>query len=150
MPGFCALAIYLISKTNGEIDMCEINCSFECVASYPGSRGPGSVKYLTCPIPRMLVDCPKRMDFYELVCMYQDKGDTPAAALWKARQVNNIPSEYDIGGEVRSWRRQYKPDTLPEIEELERAFLGETKPENFVAHCPAPEREQISIWEVMD
>lgn len=126
--------------------MCNIKCSYECVASYPGSCGPGSVKYVTCPLPNMRQDCPKRQKFNDLWKEYQSKGDAPAAALWKARQILHIPTEYDIGGEVRSWRKAYRAHTVPEIEEQERAFIGSSAP---ALHCQPPEREQISIWEVL-
>lgn len=127
--------------------MClEINCKFECVASYPGTSGPGSVKYLTCPMPRIMIDCPKRIDFYTLVCDYMSKGDTRTVALWKARQVNKIPTEYDITGEVRSWRKAYRPDTVAEVEAREQAFFGDHVPQ---LHCQAPEREQISFWDML-
>ena len=121
----------------------EINCNFECVASFPGSSGPGSVKYLSCPIPGMVIDCPKRFDFYQLVCDYMDKGDTRTVALWKARTVNKIPTEYDIEGEVRSWRKVYRPDTMAEVEARERAFIGELPP------APEKEPEQMTVWEVL-
>lgn len=129
-------------------DMCiEINCKFECVASFPGSSGPGSVKYLSCPLPGMLIDCPKRVDFYQLVCDYMEKGDTRTVALWKARQVNKIQTEYDIEGEVISWRKVYRPDTVAEVEAKERAFLGDNMP---ALHCQPPEPKQMNIWEVLD
>lgn len=129
-------------------DMCiEINCKFECVASFPGSSGPGSVKYLSCPLPGMLIDCPKRVDFYQLVCDYMEKGDTRTVALWKARQVNKIPTEYDIEGEVISWRKVYRPDTVAEVEAKERAFIGDSMP---ALHCQPPEPKQMNIWEVLD
>lgn len=128
--------------------MCiEINCKFECAASYPGTSGPGSVKYLTCPLPRMMIDCPKRIDFYTLVCDYMSKGDTRTVALWKARQVNKIPTEYDIEGEVSSWRKVYRPDTVAEVEAKERAFLGDNMPS---LHCQPPEPKQMDIWEVLE
>ena len=121
----------------------EINCNFECVASFPGSSGPGSVKYLSCPIPGMVIDCPKRLAFYTLVCDYMSKGDTRTVALWKARTVNKIPTEYDIKGEVRSWRKAYSPETVPEVEAIERAFIGELQP------APEKEPEQMTVWEVL-
>lgn len=68
-------------------------------------------------------------------------------ALWKARQVNKIPTEYDIEGEVRSWRKVYRPDTVAEVEAKERAFIGDSMP---ALHCQPPEPKQMNIWEVLD
>ena len=128
--------------------MCDVQCNFECVASYPGSRNvPGAVTYLTCPLPGTQQEyCNKRQKFNELVEHYRETGDDMPAALWKARAVNKIPTEYDITGEVRSWRKAYRPDTVAEVEAREQAFFGDHVPQ---LHCQAPEREQISFWDMM-
>lgn len=94
----------------------------------------------------MCLDCPKRFKFYELVCDYMNKGDTRTVALWKARQVNKIPTEYDITGEVRSWRQAFKPDTVAAVEAQERAFLGEAAEDRK----PDVDPEQITVWEVLE
>lgn len=131
-----------------------MRCKYECLASYPGTAGPASVKYGHCPIDKQQPgDCYDYQHFNDLVSEYQKAGNDKSEALYKARLVLNIPTAYDITGEVRAWRETYRPATVQAVREKETAvkkLLGVSDPVQAVAHCPAPEWKQISIWEVME
>ncbi len=134
-----------------------MKCKYECVASYPGTAGPASVRYGHCPFDNQQPgDCYQRQHFDELVAEYQKAGNDRSEALYKARLVLNIPTAYDITGEVRLWRETYRPGTVPEVRAREAEVkkklcaVADPDPVKPVAHCPAPERQQISLWEVME
>lgn len=131
--------------------MCD--CKFECCASYNGTAGAGSVIFGQCPFPdRKEKDCERHCIFTNMVADFQASGDKPAAALWKTKTTLNIPTAYDIVGEVRAWREKYRPNSVPDIVAQEQAFMLQlNKPGvTIVKHCAPPEREQISIWEVLE
>lgn len=132
--------------------MCE--CKFECCASYNGTAGAGSVIFGQCPFPdRKEKDCERHCIFTNMVADFQASGDKPAAALWKTRTTLNIPTAYDIGGEVLAWRIKYRPDSLPEIMKKQTEFIKSLEIKGTMIavrnYEQPPEREQISIWEVM-
>ena len=132
--------------------MCE--CKFECCASYNGTAGAGSVIFGQCPFPdRKEKDCERHCIFTNMVADFQASGDKPAAALWKTRTTLNIPTAYDIGGEVLAWRMKYRPDSLPAIMKKQNEFIKSLEIKGTMItvrkYERPPEREQISIWEVM-
>ena len=127
-------------------------CKFECMASYEGTNGPASVVYGKCPYDVLQKDCAQHCIFTNMVADFQANGDAPAAAIWKAHIILKVPTAYDIGGEIKAWRETYRPASVPAIEEKQKAFINslETKGTVIVKHCAPPEREQISIWEVLE
>lgn len=131
-----------------------MKCKYECLASYPGTGGPASVSFGHCPYEvQRLNECYQYQHFNELVEEYRKTGNDMSEALYKARLVLNIPTAYDITGEVRLWRETYRPGTVPEVRareaEVKRLLAADPDPVKTVAHCPAPER-QINIWEVLE
>lgn len=131
----------------------EKKCKYECWSSFPGSMGPGSVVYGLCPLEKDLAGCEHRAFLYEAAAKIQQLGIATAESFWRVCQIYEIPTAYDLGGEVRAWREKYRPGSVPEIQEREKAFLselGRIKGEG-PAHCRPPEKDrQIDIWELLD
>lgn len=131
----------------------EKKCKYECMSSVPGSMGPGSVVYLNCPFEKDLSQCEHRAFILEAIQKLQHVGNTPAESLWKVHIIYDIPTAYDIGGELRRWREVYRPGSVEAIRKKEKAFLlelGKIRAEG-PAHCRPPEKDrQIDIWEILD
>ena len=127
--------------------MSEHRCSYMCVMSLTGTQGPASVKYFRCPYGEDEEYCSKHGNFERLRQEYQDAGDDPAAALWKAHAMLDIPTAYTITGNVRGWEEKYLPEKYKETVKREMDFLksvGKIKePE------PEPERQQMTIEEII-
>ena len=128
--------------------MAEHRCSFMCVTSLTGTQGPASVRYFHCPYGEEEEYCSKRGTFERIMKEYQDAGDEPAEASWKAHIVLDIPTAYTITGNVRGWEEKYLPEKYKETVKREADFLksvGKIKePE------PEPERKQLTIEEILE
>lgn len=105
--------------------MSEHRCSFMCVTSLTGTQGPASVKYFRCPYGEEEEYCSKRGTFERLMQEYQNAGDEPATASWKAHTVLNIPTAYTITGNVRGWEETYLKEKYKETIRREMDFLIE-------------------------
>lgn len=121
-------------------------CGYLCVMSTMGTNGPGSVKFYHCE--ENMDYCQKRQDFYDLAAKYQEEGADPAAALWKAHVMLDIPTAYTITGEVRGWLEKYWPEKYQEALKQENAFLRSAGKLKEPKQYKAP--EQISIEEFLE
>lgn len=132
-------------------------CNYECLMSLPGNE-PTGVQYFTCPYGQTRAWNPgcEKVDAYEKEVSKQLKrrpGMKLSEARWCAKMLFNIPTAYDIDGEIRAWRERYRPETVAAIREREQAFIKEyckkQEPEHKQIHCPAPELKQMDMWEWM-
>lgn len=121
---------------NEMIDFCEDMAAYDCFSNEQFAR---------------------RDMFYAIADELKKKNKyrkwTISEVRWCAKMLFNIPTAYDIDGEIRAWREKYRPETVAAIREREQAFIKEyckkQETEHKQIHCPAPELKQMDMWEWM-